>query len=223
MSQQLERLRAAYASETLHTLGASRRARAALSKIQADPDFLGASDPQTIALLRTLIAVKRPTRVLEIGTHLGYTSIAIADALSANGHGHLNTVEPEERLVGRAWERAKSAGFEEWVTFLHGRSTDAAIATVMEVAAPFDLVFLDSAHDEETTRQELELLTREPRWLDPEGMLVVHDAAASGPAGGGVRAALDEWYAEARSEFQLLVLEPPVWPTGPGVALILSR
>lgn len=53
----------------------------------------GSAEIETLNLLNALVFSSKPRLVLETGTGNGYTTLAIATALEANGLGHLHTVE----------------------------------------------------------------------------------------------------------------------------------
>lgn len=56
----------------------------------ADPT---ATEYETLNFLRSFIISTKPTHIVETGTHVGFGTIAIADAIKYNGFGKLWTIE----------------------------------------------------------------------------------------------------------------------------------
>lgn len=100
--------------------------------------------PDTGEFLELLIRATNSTRVLEIGTSNGYSTIWLANAVRATG-GHVTTLEFFEYKVGLAKGNFKRAGLSALITLVH---TDAGAFISQPGIAPFDLVFLDSERPE---------------------------------------------------------------------------
>jgi caffeoyl-CoA O-methyltransferase len=93
-------------------------------------------------VLYDLIIKNRYTRVLEIGTSTGHSSIWMAWAVSKTG-GRLVTIEIDEGRYRTALKNFKQAGVEE---FIDARLGDAH-RLVKELKGPFDFVFSDADKD----------------------------------------------------------------------------
>jgi predicted O-methyltransferase YrrM len=87
--------------------------------------------------LRVLAAASGATRILEVGTAIGYSTIWLAGALPKGGQ--LITMEMSEERAQRARENIKRAGFEDRVVVMIGD----AQRLIAKVAGPFDLIFQD--------------------------------------------------------------------------------
>jgi caffeoyl-CoA O-methyltransferase len=102
------------------------------------------SDPQMMvgpvegALLRFLVAMTRPRRVLEIGVFTGWSSIEMASALPPGGTLVACDVNPETTAVARRY--AEEAGVADRIDYRVGP----ALETLASLDGPFDLVFLDA-------------------------------------------------------------------------------
>jgi predicted O-methyltransferase YrrM len=94
------------------------------------------------ALLRFLVAIARPQRVLEIGVFTGWSSIAMAQALPPGATIVACDVNEETTAVARRY--AEEAGVAGRIDFRVGP----ALETLGELEGPFDLVFLDARKDE---------------------------------------------------------------------------
>lgn len=96
-------------------------------------------DPQTGALLHAMTRARGATRVLEIGTAIGYSATWIATALPSNGT--LISLERDADRAARAREHFVAAKVDGKVTVIVGDAT----RYLHKVAGPFDLIFQDGA------------------------------------------------------------------------------
>jgi len=94
-------------------------------------------DAEVGALLRVLAMAVRATRILEIGTAIGYSGIWMAGALPEGGM--LLTMEVDEQRVREARDNFKRAGVAERVNVMTGN----ARLLLAKVSGPFDLIFQD--------------------------------------------------------------------------------
>jgi predicted O-methyltransferase YrrM len=94
-------------------------------------------DAEVGALLRVLAMAVRATRILEIGTAIGYSGIWMAGALPEDGM--LLTMEVDEQRVREARDNFKRAGLAERVNVIFGN----ARLLLAKVSGPFDLIFQD--------------------------------------------------------------------------------
>jgi caffeoyl-CoA O-methyltransferase len=98
---------------------------------------VGPSDGKLLALMLRMIGA---TKVVEIGTLVGYSSIHMARALGPGGH--LWSVEFEPRHAEVARENLAAAGVGDRVTVLVGAGRD--VLPTLEGHGPFDAVFIDA-------------------------------------------------------------------------------
>lgn len=91
----------------------------------------------SIQLIRILLQLHRPRRILEIGTAIGYSTIWLA---SAAPDAQILSLEISEEKVERARENLAEAGLSDRVTVLHQDACEG-----IAVDEPFDMVFIDAA------------------------------------------------------------------------------
>lgn len=103
----------------------------------AEENDVPVSQRETSAFLQFLCAVKQPKRILEIGTAIGYSAIAMAKCCQAE----IVTLERDETMIAKAKENISKAGLEERITLIEGDATQ----TLSSVTGSFDLVFVDAA------------------------------------------------------------------------------
>jgi predicted O-methyltransferase YrrM len=97
-------------------------------------------EPETAELLGVLVRAMRATRVLEIGTSNGYSTIWLADAAVAVD-GTVLSLEIEAERTAQAADNLRQAGVAERVEL---RTQDAAEALRSFADDAFDLIFLDA-------------------------------------------------------------------------------
>ena len=88
--------------------------------------------------LKTISAVLRPLRALEIGTFTGYSALCIAHGLPDEGWLHTIEVREEDAATARQYFETSSFGGK---IVLHVGDAKAIISTLDEV---WDLVFIDA-------------------------------------------------------------------------------
>jgi len=93
-------------------------------------------------LLWLLARAQRATRILEVGTLGGYSTIWMARALPTGGHLVTLELDPTYAEVARA--NLSAAGLGEMVEVRLGPATDTLAQLVADGGEPFDLVFIDA-------------------------------------------------------------------------------
>lgn len=155
-----------------HYLATLNRARTpVLDEIarSGDERDLPLIDAEVGALLRVLGLAIGATKMLEVGTAIGYSGIWLAGALPSGGM--LITLEISEERAREAQHNFERAGVADRTTILVG---DASLK-LAKVAGPFDLIFLD------TDKQlYLSLLDRLVALLRPGGLLVADNVLWDG-------------------------------------------
>jgi predicted O-methyltransferase YrrM len=96
-------------------------------------------EPASAHLLSILVRSSRRTRLLEIGTSNGYSTIWLAWATRPLG-GHVTSIEREAHKLALADNNLRQAGLREVVDLIHGDATQVVAA----LAGPFDCVFFDA-------------------------------------------------------------------------------
>lgn len=121
------------------------------------------------AFLRVLAAATGATRILEVGTAIGYSTIWLAGALPPGGQ--LITMEMSEERAQRARANITRAGFDDRVVVMIGD----AQRLIAKVAGPFDLIFQDC-----DKKLYGPLLDRLVELLRPGGLLVTDNVLWDG-------------------------------------------
>ena len=135
-------------------------------------------DAEVGALLRVLATAAAATRILEIGTAIGYSGIWLAGALPPGGM--LLTMELNEERAREARDNFARAGLADRVSVIVG---DAQLK-IAKVSGPFDLIFQDG-----DKMLYGPLLDRLVDLLRPGGLLVTDNVLWSGEVVPGYAAA----------------------------------
>ena len=135
-------------------------------------------DAEVGALLRVLAFAAGATRILEIGTAIGYSGIWLAGALPANGM--LLTMEVDQERAQIARQNFSRAGVADRVTLIVGD----AQRMVAKVSGPFDVIFQDG-----DKHQYGPMLDRLIERLRPGGLLITDNVLLDGEVVPGLIAA----------------------------------
>jgi len=126
-------------------------------------------DAEVGALLRVLATATGATRILEIGTAVGYSGIWLAGALPKDGL--LLTLEMDAERAREARDNFERAGVADRANVIVGD----AQRMIAKVSGPFDLIFQDGDKQQYTP-----LLDRLVALLRPGGLLVTDNVLWDG-------------------------------------------
>jgi len=90
-------------------------------------------------LLKVLLLLKQPQKILEVGTAVGYSSILMSENMPQNCR--ITTIENYEKRIPVAKNNFKRAGKEEVITLLEGDAMD----ILKELDGMYDFIFMDAA------------------------------------------------------------------------------
>ena len=113
------------------------------------------------SFLEVLLLMKKPMRVLEVGTAVGFSALLMSDYLPEGGH--ITTIENYEKRIPIARENFRRAGKEDKITLIEGDATE----VLAEMEGTFDFIFMDAAK-----AQYIYYLPDVLRVLKPGGVIV---------------------------------------------------
>ena len=93
----------------------------------------------TLEVISKELIEKRPNRILEIGTAVGYSAICFSEFLSSNGI--IDTIEREVDRVKEARENIKKAEVENKINIIEGD----AVEILPTLTGKYDVVFIDAS------------------------------------------------------------------------------
>lgn len=125
--------------------------------------------PATQKLLRFLMALHRPVRILEVGTGVGFSALLMKEYAPAGCQ--VTTIEKYEKRIPVALSNFKKAGGEKQITLLQGDAAD----ILRELTGSFDFIFMDAAKG-----QYIHFLPDVVRLLREGGLLVSDNVLQDG-------------------------------------------
>ena len=113
------------------------------------------------SFLKLILSIKRPARILEVGTAVGFSAILMAEYNPIPCE--ITTIENYEKRIPIAKQNFVRAGKEKQITLLE------------ELREPFDFIFMDAAKG-----QYIHFMPEILRLLKPEGILVSDNVLQDG-------------------------------------------
>jgi predicted O-methyltransferase YrrM len=206
------------------------RGIARLSAAMHITDAAGGVNPGDRRAIYYLVRHFKPCSVLEIGTHIGASTLHIATALRAAQRANpsvtakLTTVDivdvndPDTQpwlqhgSASSPLDMARQARVDDLISFVNGASLDYLAASDER----FDFIFLDGDHAARTVYEEVPAALRA---LRPEGLILLHDYFPRlGPLWSNRAVIAGPWLATERlraegAAFEVLPLGELPWPT----------
>ena len=189
---------------------------------------MGGVNPGDRRALYYLVHALRPQNLLEVGTHIGASTVFLAEALkSVSPQARMTTVDilnvndPEgpwynQGLTMSPADYLERLGSKDRVTFRAASSSN-YLATAQE---KFDFIFLDGDHSSRTVYKEVSMALN---ILNQNGVILLHDYYPAGKAlfnDGNIIAgpfmALDRIMRENK-EIKVMPLGDLPWPTKQGL------
>ena len=121
------------------------------------------------SFLKLILSIKRPARILEVGTAVGFSAILMAEYNPIPCE--ITTIENYEKRIPIAKQNFVRAGKEKQITLLEGDAAD----ILKELREPFDFIFMDAAKG-----QYIHFMPEILRLLKPEGILVSDNVLQDG-------------------------------------------
>lgn len=90
-------------------------------------------------LLKVLLQLVQPERILEVGTAVGYSSILMSENMPQNCT--ITTIENYDKRIPVARNNFKRAGKEDVITLIEGD----ALEVLKTLEGPYDFIFMDAA------------------------------------------------------------------------------
>ena len=122
------------------------------------------------SFLRVMLSIKKPMRILELGTAVGYSAILMSECI--NGKGQIITIENYDKRIPIAKENIKKAGRENVIKLLEGVAME--IMPTLE-SDQFDFVFMDAAK-----AQYIHFLPEDLPLMKKDGVLITDNVLQEG-------------------------------------------
>lgn len=124
---------------------------------------------ETASLLRLLVQMIKPMRILEVGTAIGYSAILMSECMPQGAH--ITTIEKYEPRIPVAGENIRLSGKEACIELIEGD----ALEVLKGLEGSYDFIFMDAAKG-----QYINFLPELMRLLPVGGVLVSDNVLQDG-------------------------------------------
>ena len=125
------------------------------------------AEVEVLEFLKCLVTTVKPDVVVETGSFMGVSTLAIAEGLKQNGFGKVVTCEHDPVVFAKARERLQTSGLMPWIECRNQSSLE------LKVEGTIDLFFSDS--DPPIREQEVRRFLPQ---ISPHGLILMHDASS---------------------------------------------
>ena len=136
---------------------------------EATADYVPIIRKEMQSFLKFLLAMKKPARILEVGTAVGFSAILMAEYDPVPCQ--ITTIENYEKRSPIARENFKRAGKEAQIALLEGDAAE----VLKTLEGPYDFIFMDAAKG-----QYIHFLPEILRLLAKDGVLVSDNVLQDG-------------------------------------------
>ena len=136
---------------------------------KAKADYVPIIRREMQSLLKLLLAMKRPVRILEVGTAVGFSALLMAEYNPVDCE--ITTIENYEKRIPIAKENFMKAGRDQMITLLEGDAAE----VLKTLEGPYDFIFMDAAKG-----QYIHFLPEILRLLAKDGVLVSDNVLQDG-------------------------------------------
>lgn len=105
----------------------------------AEENHVPIVQPEVAQLLKVLLKMNRPSRILEVGTAIGYSALIMAEATSEDCH--ITTIERRKDMIDLALDNISKTKYISRINILEGEAEE--VLTTLE--EKYDFIFLDAA------------------------------------------------------------------------------
>ena len=120
-------------------------------------------------LLRILLQIKKPEKILEVGAAIGFSSVFMGE--NTDNNTHITTIENYPPRIERAKANIALAGMEGKITLIPGDAAE----VLKELSGSWDFIFMDAAKG-----QYIHFMPEVMRLLAPGGILVSDNVLQDG-------------------------------------------
>ena len=173
----------------------------------------------TQSFLKVLLLMKKPMKILEVGTAVGFSAILMSEYMPEGAH--ITTIEKYEKRIPIARENFKRAGKDSCITLIEGD----ALEVMQSLEESYDMIFMDAAKG-----QYIHYMPEALRLLAPEGVLVSDNVLQDGDIiesrfaverrNRTIHSRMREYLYELKHNDEL---QTSILPLGDGVALSVKK
>jgi predicted O-methyltransferase YrrM len=169
-----------------------------MREIMLEKDYAGSSDFQSLGIMYSLTTLTRSSKVLEIGTHLGFSGLYFLDAISKctkNQEKLFVTIDPHFEHQKKAGNFFDKAGYKNSYKLITDSSLSEEAFELSSKDRFYDVLYIDSLHTYDQMYNELRNYTD---LVKTGGLIFCHDSSVSAieydtTKKGGVRNAIKDF------------------------------
>lgn len=135
----------------------------------AEENHVPIVQPEVAQLMKVILRMKKPKRILEIGTAIGYSALLMAETLK--GDCSITTIERREDMVELAQDFISRSPYEDKIEIIRGD----ALEVLYQLDEKYDLIFMDAAKG-----QYIEFFNRSMDLLNPGGIIIADNVLFRG-------------------------------------------
>lgn len=132
-------------------------------------NFVPIIQKEVAKFLELMVQIKKPLKVLELGTAIGYSAILMS--LSSKGKSSITTIERDPKMIELAKKNIEKYGFEEKINILEGECLD----ILEKLDDKYDLIFMDAGKGHYN-----QFLPHCIRLLNEDGIIIADNALFRG-------------------------------------------
>lgn len=117
-------------------------------------------EPEVAQLLKVLIKIQKPKKILEIGTAIGYSSLIMAES---NDDVLITTIERNDEMISLAKKNISKTKYNSRINILEGDANE----LLEELDEKYDFIFLDAAKG-----QYINFFDKSVKLLNERGIIV---------------------------------------------------
>lgn len=95
--------------------------------------------PEVAQLIKVLIKISKPRKILEIGTAIGYSALVMASSMGKGGK--VTTIEKREDMISIAEKNIHDNGYSNMIQIIKGEAEE----VLPSIDDEFDFIFIDAA------------------------------------------------------------------------------
>ena len=96
-------------------------------------------EPEVAQLIRVILKMNKPKKILEVGTAIGYSALVMCDAL--NGDVKVTSIERNEDIIPIAKENIRKSGFEDQIEIINADAEE----IISKLSDRYDMIFIDAS------------------------------------------------------------------------------
>ncbi|MFV0439962.1 MAG: O-methyltransferase [Lachnospirales bacterium] len=128
-------------------------------------------DKETASFISTLVKMKRPKNILEIGCAVGFSAMLMASQVE---DCHITTIDRYPKMIEKAKVNFEKLGFDQKITLIEGDAIE-VLENLVKENKKYDLIFLDAGKG-----QYINMLQSITMLLEKSGTLIADDLFQDG-------------------------------------------